>query len=87
MENYYDILGVQKDASKDKIKRAFRQLAKEHHPDKNDGSSESTTVFRKIYEAYETLSDDEKRAEYDRVQNSFNGNFNFNSDRDRRDHR
>ena len=60
-EDYYKILGVDKSASKAEIKKAFRKLAKKHHPDK--GGDEET--FKKINLAYETLSDDQKRAEYD----------------------
>ena len=60
--NYYDVLGVQKDATADEIKKAFRKKAVEHHPDK--GGDESK--FKEISEAYETLSDESKRTEYDR---------------------
>ena len=59
--NYYDILGVKKDATQDEIKKAYRKKAVEHHPDK--GGDESK--FREAAEAYETLSDDSKRKEYD----------------------
>lgn len=60
-EDFYDILGVSKNATKAEIKKAFRAKAKKHHPDK--GGDE--TVFKKINEAYKTLSDDQKRAQYD----------------------
>lgn len=60
-ESYYDILGVKKSASADEIKKAFRKLARKHHPDA--GGDEET--FKKINEAYEVLSDPEKKAEYD----------------------
>jgi len=66
--NYYDILGVTKDASTEDIKKAYRKKAIEHHPDK--GGDESK--FREAAEAYETLSDDGKRREYD----TFGGNPN-----------
>ena len=59
--NYYDVLGVKKDASADDIKKAFRKLARKHHPDVG-GSEEK---FKEINEAYEVLSDKEKRAQYD----------------------
>ena len=68
--NFYDILGVSKDASQDEIKKAYRKKAVEHHPDK--GGDESK--FREAAEAYETLSDDNKRREYD----MFGGNPNRN---------
>jgi molecular chaperone DnaJ len=72
--SYYDVLGVNRDASVDEIKKAYRKKAIEHHPDK--GGDESK--FREAAEAYETLSDDNKRREYDmyggRRQNS-NGGF------------
>lgn len=59
--DYYEILGVKKDASPDDIKKAYRKLAKEHHPDK--GGDEQ--MFKEISEAYENLSDSQKRANYD----------------------
>ncbi len=68
-ENYYDILGVKKDASEDDIKRAFRRLARKHHPDAG-GSEEK---FKEINEAYEVLSDAEKRKQYDQYGQYFGG--------------
>ena len=67
-ETFYTILGVNEKASKDEIKKAFRSLSLQYHPDKNGG----TTVekFQKINEAYETLGDEEKRQEYDMAQNN-----------------
>uniref|UniRef100_A0A665TR80 DnaJ homolog subfamily B member 9 n=1 Tax=Echeneis naucrates TaxID=173247 RepID=A0A665TR80_ECHNA len=62
--DYYDILGVPKDATERQIKKAFHKLALKYHPDRNkDPNAEAT--FRDIAEAYETLSDDKKRKEYD----------------------
>lgn len=61
-KDYYKILGIDKGASKDEIKKAFRKLAHEHHPDKNPSNSEK---FKEISEAYSVLSDDSKRAQYD----------------------
>lgn len=65
-KDYYKILGVEKNASKDDIKKAFRKLAHEHHPDKNKGNAESEKKFKEASEAYSVLSDDQKRAQYDR---------------------
>jgi len=62
MKDYYKTLGVEKGASKDEIKKAFRKLAHEHHPDKNKGDD---SKFKEINEAYTTLSDDQKRQQYD----------------------
>ncbi len=61
-KNYYEILGVEKSASKDEIKKAFRKLAHEHHPDKKGGDE---AKFKEANEAYSVLSDDTKRAQYD----------------------
>ena len=60
-ENLYDILGVSKSASSDELKRAYKKLAIQHHPDK--GGDEE--IFKKISNAYSILSDDKKKAEYD----------------------
>jgi DnaJ-class molecular chaperone len=65
--SFYEILGVKKDSSKDEIKKAFRKLAMKEHPDKG-GDPEK---FKKISEAYETLSDDDKRGQYDNPQPQF----------------
>ncbi len=62
MKDYYKILGVEKSASQDEIKKAFRKLALEHHPDKTGGKDEK---FKEINEAYSTLSDTKKRQQYD----------------------
>lgn len=64
-KDYYAILGVEKTASKDDIKKAYRKLAKQHHPDTNKGNKASEDKFKDISEAYEVLGDDEKRKKYD----------------------
>ncbi|HUD04195.1 MAG TPA: DnaJ domain-containing protein, partial [Candidatus Paceibacterota bacterium] len=61
-KDYYKTLGVEKNASQDDIKKAFRKLAHEHHPDKKTGNAEK---FKEANEAYSTLSDEKKRAQYD----------------------
>lgn len=68
-KNYYDILGVDKKATKEDIKKAFRKLAQQHHPDK--GGDEKT--FKEITEAYSVLTDDKKRREYDNYGQTFQG--------------
>jgi len=66
MADYYEILGVERDASQDEIKKAFRRLARETHPDANNGDRDREERFRVIAEAYEVLSDPQRRAAYDR---------------------
>lgn len=63
--DYYEVLGVSKSATDDEIKKAYRNLAKKHHPDVNQGDNESETKFKEANEAYETLRDSQKRAKYD----------------------
>ncbi|KAL9673800.1 hypothetical protein QQ045_030062 [Rhodiola kirilowii] len=65
-KSYYEILLVQKGASDDQIKRAYRKLALKYHPDKNQGNEEANKKFAEINNAYEVLSDSEKRSIYDR---------------------
>ena len=64
-KNYYDVLGVEKNASQDDIKKAFRNVSKKFHPDKNPGNKEAEEKFKEAAEAYETLSDPDKRQQYD----------------------
>lgn len=68
-KDYYEVLGVGKDAGQDEIKRAFRNLAKKYHPDVNPGDSSAEAKFKQINEAYEVLSDPNKRSNYDRFGN------------------
>ena len=65
--DYYDVLGVPKNASEEDIKKAYRKLAMKHHPDRNqgDGAAKSEEKFKEAKEAYEMLSDAQKRAAYD----------------------
>ena len=67
MGDFYQRLGVAKTASQDDIKKAFRKLARKHHPDKNAGDKASEEKFKEINQAYETLSDAEKRKQYDEL--------------------
>jgi molecular chaperone DnaJ len=64
--DYYEVLGLQRTAALDDIKKAYRKLAVKYHPDKNPGDKESEEKFKEAAEAYGVLSDDEKRARYDR---------------------
>jgi len=63
--DYYEVLGVPKDATKEDIKRAYRKLAIQYHPDKNPGNKEAEEKFKEATEAYEVLGDDQKRQAYD----------------------
>jgi DnaJ-class molecular chaperone len=63
--DYYDILGVKKDASEEEIKKAYRKLARQFHPDRNPGDKQAETKFKEVQNAYDILSDKTKRAQYD----------------------
>lgn len=82
-KNYYEVLGVSKDASQEEIRRAYKDLAKKYHPDMNRNSSVSETKFKEINEAYEVLKDPEKRRKYDELQNT--AKFRHGSEFDPRD--
>jgi molecular chaperone DnaJ len=75
--DYYEILGVAKNASADEIKKAYRKVAIQYHPDKNPGNKEAEEKFKEAAEAYEVLSNAEKRAQYDRFGHSRPGHGGF----------
>ncbi|TVR44416.1 MAG: molecular chaperone DnaJ [Planctomycetota bacterium] len=68
--DYYEVLGVSREASADEIKRSYRKLAMQYHPDRNPGDKEAETKFKQAAEAYEVLSDDAKRQRYDQYGHS-----------------
>jgi len=72
--DYYEILGVTRGATKDEIKKAYRKMAIKYHPDKNAGNKEAEDKFKEAAEAYEVLSNDDKRAKYDRFGHAGMGN-------------
>lgn len=79
-KDYYKILGVDEKADDATIKKAFRKLAKEYHPDKNKGDKKAEQRFKEISEAYEALSDKEKRQKYDALRQGFHGGNNAEFD-------
>ena len=87
--DFYEVLGVAKDAGPDDLKKAFRKLAMQHHPDRNPGDASAEQKFREVNEAYDVLKDEQKRAAYDRfghaafeqgggARTGGNGGFEFN---------
>lgn len=72
-KDYYKILGVEKNANEEEIKKAFRKLAHQYHPDKNKGNESAVQKFKEASEAYSVLSDQKKRAEYDTYGQTFAG--------------
>lgn len=80
-KDYYKILGIDKNASKDDIKKAYRKMAMKYHPDKNPNDKEAESKFKEAAEAYEVLSEDSKKSNYDRYGsadgNSFSSGFGY----------
>jgi curved DNA-binding protein len=64
--DYYEVLGVKRDASEDEIKKAYRKLARQYHPDRNPGDKQAEANFKEVQEAYDVLSDKARRERYDR---------------------
>ena len=85
-KDYYELLGVNRSASADEIKKAYRKLAMKYHPDRNQGDKEAEAKFKEISEAYEVLSDDSKKQQYDQfghegLKSAFGpGGFDFSRD-------
>lgn len=79
--DYYEVLGVAREASDDEVKKAYRQAALKHHPDRNQGNPEAEVKFKEASEAYAVLSDRDKRAAYDRFGHAGlgGGGFDFNN--------
>lgn len=77
-KDYYEALGVEKNATPEQIKSAYRKLAKQHHPDLNEGNEKAAQKFKEINEAYQILSDEKKRAQYDQFGSAaFDGSGGF----------
>ena len=72
--DYYEVLGVSREATKEEIKKAYRKSALQHHPDKNPGDKKAEEKFKEAAEAYEVLSNDDKKARYDRYGHAGLGN-------------
>src|SRR3954470_17121108 len=67
VQDHYKVLGVERKASQDEIKKAYRKLARQYHPDKNPGDAKAEERFKQISQAHDVLGDPDKRKEYDRA--------------------
>ena len=79
MMDFYELLGVKKDATKEEIKKAYREMVKRYHPDVNK-SDEASKIIISLNEAKETLLDDDKRSEYDKLLNDINHSKTYSND-------
>jgi curved DNA-binding protein len=70
-KDYYKVLGVERNASADDIRKAYRKLAMQHHPDRNPGDKQAEDRFKEMNEAYQVLSDEQKRARYDQLGSAY----------------
>ena len=79
MMDFYELLGIKKDATKEEIKKAYRDMVKKYHPDVNK-SDEASKIIISLNEAKETLLDDDKRSEYDKLLNDINHSKTYSND-------
>ncbi|GMA99916.1 DnaJ domain-containing protein [Pelosinus sp. IPA-1] len=77
MKNYYDILAVRRESSQEEIKKSYRRLSKQYHPDLNPGNKDAESKFKEITEAYGTLGDQEAREQYDATLHTAGANESF----------